>query len=310
MREKRNIIILFGLLLLLYPSCQRAYLDKQEAVNCIENLKMKVNQLSSNIMQSEFAQIIDFYRSIDSPSLYMLRKYITLLPDINKHKGVYLFNKDSASFIRKNESDSLQLIFNTHHATSFSILISDFKSKNLSVKSCFPMQCKMELLKDDTTNATLNYRAKANKHYPSSINVNFQTALFDGLVDVKYKQWFRTGIIDIKSALNNHSEHIEQGEFKIKIKHYRSGYSIKKLYFKIRLYDVILQGNIHHGKIDPGSENYEQEFNKNSKIFLETATQNRLIGKVILMPVDKTRKLDYYIQFADKTYEPVRTYFN
>jgi hypothetical protein len=67
----------------------------------------------------------------------------------------------------------------------------------------------------------------------------------------------------------------------------------------LKLFNTKLSGTIDYGSINPSSDKYDQEFNKNTNLELTNSDDKGKIGNIVLSPDGSGGRFDYFIRLSD-----------
>lgn len=293
-------------------SCKSDHpLDKKEAVNNLRALDSEIINLAEQISEKPAFRALEFLKNQSSSPLPFKNDTSARSSGHSPYsfaekKGIYKWDTITGSFVKQKDTTVILLYFPLAYRSKVScrFLLSDYQIRDTKSKPGFPVSAEAELFIDGHEELTVSHHALLAENMLSEIN----STIHSGDFDFRF-HFTRTGDFSQKSGLLQGDLKIQEGKKEIINMKYKFdidyhppvAYSIRYIRFLMKVFETQLKADINYGAMNPTSDQYANEFNSNSKIFLKNLEDMGILGNIVLSSENGTDKLDYFIRFSDGT---------
>jgi len=306
-KQSLNLILVLPFLLL---SCKTSHpVDKTEALNSIKILN---------------ADIISFInRSSELPGFkaigFLLKQPSAPLPfqsdtsgshgfrhdfSFTAEKGIYKWDTAKRVFVKAKDTSLILIRFPMpgRPGSECSFILYEYETGKTRSKPVFPINIRAKLFTGNKEELNISHRACISEGMISSISSKLNSDSLGFSFEMK-----RDGSFSVKNGkLNSSLLILEKGKEIMRATlnvlidyHPPLSYSVQKISIEQKLFNTELSGTIDYGSINPSSDNYDQEFNKNTRLELSNSDDKGTIGNIVLSPDGNSGRFDYFIRLSD-----------
>lgn len=310
MRSTKSISCLLIILMILVLSCKNSHpVDKKEALNNVKILNSDIINFVHRSSERPGIKALEFLikqASAPLPFLYDTSHGLRLIKNFSfaANKGIYCWDTASMMFQKKKDTSLILIRFpmpgNMHQECSF--LLYDFAVGKTRSKPRFPVKIQASLLIGEKEVFIISHHASINESMISSIKTEIKSDSTEFSLSFSREGSFadKSGELIARLRLLEGRIKILKSTLKCDIDYHPPlSYSYRKISIEQNLFSTELKGTIDYGSINPTSNQYDQEFNKYTHLELIDSEDDGIIGNIVLSPVGKDGRYDYFIRFSD-----------
>lgn len=301
---RRNLNPLFIVIFVLLFSCRNQSYTYDEAVRSLKVLNSDLTNLFLEADEKEELKALRFLWGQESAPLPSPGERFTLGKpykpfDFEASTGTWIWNADSAKFLRKEIQNKLDFYFSAKDFSNARFLVSQYESESVSSRPEFPVKMNAQLWIDGREKLTIEHAATVEDKMPLLIQTLVKGTDFEMSGNFNRTRSGNMGSIDSRFYLEYLTRKLIQFQFNSEIGYSRMGYYFDKIDFRINLFSHLVTGNIDYGRIDPTSEDYATSFNSNSVIQIFEMPGKRKVGDIVLHTLPDGELLDYHVKFSN-----------
>ncbi len=300
------------LLPFLFLSCSPGHpLDKKEALNSLKILNGDMIVFIKSLSERRGSKALVFLmKQASAPLPFIIdttgRPGFVSDFSFSSRKGIYRWDTVSMTFVKEKDTALILIRFPMpgQSGTKCLFFLYDFEFGKTRTKKAFPVKILAKLFAGDKEVLSISHKAGISEEMISKISSEIIIDSLRGLFELK-----REGSFTVKSGLLSSSISIYDG-FNVVLRsnmdididyHPPFTYSFQHIRIQQKLFTTELSGRIDYGSINPTSNEYDQEFNKNTRLELLNQEDHGLIGNIVLSPAGVEGRFDYFIRFSDKS---------
>ncbi|MCX6282188.1 MAG: hypothetical protein NTU51_09510 [Bacteroidetes bacterium] len=231
-------------------------------------------------------------------------------PGFNKNfsftgsKGIYCWDATNQMFIKKKDTSLIIIRFpmpgQANQECRF--FLYEFETGKTRTRPEFPVKIRAKLYIGNREEFSLSHQARISETMIASICTKIKSDSTDISLTLNREGSFavKRGNLNINLRVLEAGKEIMVSAIKMEIDYHPPiSYSINHIRIEQNLFSTELSGKINYGKINPTSNEYNEEFNKNTDLKLLNSDDRDIIGNIILSPSGVDGRFDYFIRFSD-----------
>ncbi len=285
-------------------------MDAREAEVYLKAFDNEIIRLADKLSHTQSYKALKKISEIDSAPVPILKHEAANsgLPDeflFNNLRGIYTHDTINNKFIKQSQSDSIIIYYkyNDKQDIDVSLIIADYREEITSSSFMFPTIIEAKMLINGNKRMEISHSGSV--EYGMPVDMDF-AAYFDeykigSIIKTKLSQ--KSAVVRKNTFIEKNSEPIFSWNLQSILSFDESvSFYIKTLSMQCKMYPIYISARVNNDNISPNTNNYPEEFNKNSKITVYSSTDNRKIGEVRLKTKEGSDKLDYALYYNDGSF--------
>ncbi|MCX6282618.1 MAG: hypothetical protein NTW31_00030 [Bacteroidetes bacterium] len=224
----------------------------------------------------------------------------------SSRKGIYRWDNASRVFLKEKDTTLILIRFPMpgQPGTKCLFFLYDFEFGKTRTKSAFPVKIQATLFAGDKEVLSIRHQTSISESMISKISSEIKSDSLRCSFELKREGSFAVKSGKLSSAISIYDGRNEVMRSTLDIDidyHPPFTYSFQHIRIQQNLFTTELSGTIDYGSINPTSNSYDQEFNKNTHLELMNSDDHGIIGDIVLSPVGDDGRFDYFIRFSDKS---------
>jgi len=308
--KSEHSLFLILILSILVLSCDTGHpIDKKDAMNGLKILNADIISFIFKSSEQPGFKALDFLLKQPSAPL-PFRSDTSGGPGFRKDfffagkKGIYCWDTASRMFLKIKDTSIILIHFPLpgRIVTECRFFLYDFEVGKTRTNPELPVIIRAKMFTGDKEVFSISHEAGISEEMITRIS----SELHSGSTEFSFNM-NREGNFAVKSGKLNYSLRlVEDGKEIMRSKlnididyHPPLSYSIRRISIEQKLFTTGLSGTIDYGSINPTSNQYDQEFNKNTHLELLNTDDHGIIGNIVLSPAGEEGRYDYFIRFSD-----------
>ena len=303
-------LILFLPLLLL--SCRSGHpLEKKEALDGLKILNGDITGFIYSLSGRQGSKAMVFLMkqaSAPLPFLIDTANRPGFIRDFSFSSGKGIYNWDTASrkFLKEKDTTLILIRFPMpgQPLTKCLFFLFDFEFGKTRTKPAFPVKILAKLFAGGKEVLSISHQASISEALISKISSEIKIDSLRGLFELKREGSFavKSGLLSSAISIQDGFNEVLRSNIDIDIDYHPPfTYSFQHIRIQQKLFNTELSGRIDYGSINPTSNEYDKEFNKNTSLELMDPVDHGIIGNIVLSPAGNEGRFDYFIRFSDKS---------
>jgi len=311
MTNKQLYLLILPLLFFTFACKTDHPLDKKEAVNSLKILNGDLINFAVNTSQKPWYRAMKFLLNQSSSPLPFKNDtsgnfFNSLRYSFADKKGFYVWDTVSGTFVKQKDTSMILIYFPLpgKMESYCKFFLYAYEMQDTRSRPGFPIDIRAKLFIDNHEELSLNHHALIAENLLSVVSSDLHCSDFHLSFHMAREGDFsqKSGLVKGDLQLRDGKQEIISAEYNIDIDYHPPvTYSFQYIRLMMKVFESKLECNINYGTISPTSNEYANEFNKNSGILIKNLENSGIIGNVVLAPEDGKDKLDFFIRYSDGT---------
>lgn len=290
-------------------SCTRQ-MERKEAEVHLKAFDNELIRLSDKLTSTLSYRILKEISAIENVPLPLIKHEQERpgAPDrfnFKDYVGIYKYDSINNIFYKHSHSDSIIIKYTyiDNKNSNVELVLSDYDEKKTSSSYVIPTTLYFKMTIDGKSIMGIEHIAEVEHGMPTFMD--FRAFFDDYKITTKMTTKLRKtkGYLDQDITIGHKTDNIFEANVNAVLGFQDSvSYYVKSITKQVEMYPISINAIVNNEDINLKTNNYVEEFNKNSNITIFSTTNNKKVGEVKLKTKPGSDKLDYVVYFKDGSF--------